>query len=85
MVDTHVDAVSAALSRRPDVIRSDVLLFEGRGPAAVAEIRAHLGHIPVIFITATPGDCGAVVHGDILLGKPLDRASLRTAFAKMLP
>ena len=82
--DSHFDAVGAAQARRPAIITSDVHLFDGKGPAAVAAIRALLGHIPVIFITATPKDCGVMLVGDALLSKPLDRDALRVEFRRSM-
>lgn len=79
--DTHADAVAAAVARLPAVITSDVHLYEGNGPAAVAEIRARLGHIPVIFITATPQGGADMLATDSVLNKPLDREALRALFA----
>ena len=81
--DTQADAITSACARRPAVITSDVHLYEGRGPAAVAEIRSLLGHIPVIFITATLQDCDAMRLGDALLNKPVDRQILRDHFRRM--
>lgn len=85
LVDTHADAVTAALIQRPAVITSDVHLIEGHGPDAVAAIRGLIGWVPVIFITACPSDCGPMHDADALLCKPLDRKALRTEFQKRRP
>ncbi|MET3762498.1 response regulator [Sphingomonas sp. UYEF23] len=82
-VDTHVDAVAAAVARRPAVITSDVHLYDGKGPDAVAEIRRLIGPIPVIFITATPQDCLEIVAGDAVMNKPIDRDALRAEFDRV--
>lgn len=82
-VDTHVDAVAAAVARRPAVITSDVHLYEGKGPDAVAEIRKLLGPIPVIFITATPQDCIEIRTGDAVMTKPIDRKKVRAEFDRV--
>jgi CheY-like chemotaxis protein len=82
LADTHADAMSAAIDRRPAVITSDVHLYEGKGPPAVAAMRALLGSIPFIFITATPQDCGILSPGDSRLNKHLDRAQLRSRFSE---
>lgn len=84
-VDTHIDAVAAAVARRPAVITSDVHLFKGKGPAAVAEIRLLLGHIPTIFITATPQDCIDIGPGDAVMNKPIDRDAVRAEFERLRP
>jgi CheY-like chemotaxis protein len=54
---TQEDAIAAASEEPPEFITSDVRLLSGSGPQAVAAILEHLGPIPVVFITATPGDC----------------------------
>jgi CheY-like chemotaxis protein len=79
--DTHKEAVAAALAQKPAVITSDVMLLEGRGPDAVAEIRALIGYIPVIYMTATPGECGEALGGDVILHKPMNRHYLQSAFS----
>ena len=77
---TQADAIDAALAHRPDLITSDVKLVEGTGPLAVAEIHARLGTVPVIFISATPGECEPCDPPGVVLGKPIRQQSLKEAF-----
>lgn len=78
---SEAEAVSEAFDRRPDLITSDVTLLEGTGPSALRTIRAALGMIPVIYVSAL-----AVEQLDDLtraLLKPLNRATLITAFHEL--
>ena len=74
------EAVASALAMRPGLITSDVKLLTGAGPAAVRRIQAEMGHIPVIFITATPEDCAACDPDAIVLVKPLGSKALARAY-----
>ena len=76
------EAVSAAWLQRPDVITSDVTLFEGTGPAAVRSIRAVLGQIPVVYITATPTGC-VDDRWTRTLVKPLDQPVIAAVFREL--
>jgi len=80
---TEADAICLAIARRPAIITSDVKLIEGNGLHAVEAIRAHLGQVPVIFITATPQDCTPCRPADIILTKPVNRPALTTAFHEL--
>ena len=56
-VETHTngnDAVSLALSFKPDIILLDVMMPEIDGPTTFRTLRAvsELNHIPIIFMTA---------------------------------
>lgn len=73
---TEAQAVETALSRRPDIITSDVRLQQGTGPQAVARIQRKLGDIPVIFITATPQECKPCEPPGRILGKPFNSDEL---------
>ena len=77
---TEGEAVEAARAHLPDVIASDVRLLEGTGPAAVRTIMAEHGVIPVMFITATPGDCGDGNSPAVAIRKPLSRVSVVESF-----
>lgn len=81
---TQADAVAAALHHRPDLITSDVKLLEGTGPAAVVEIHRRLGEVPVIFISATPGECQPCEPPGIILTKPFRGGALAAAFHQMV-
>jgi CheY-like chemotaxis protein len=82
---TEREAIEAARERRPDIILSDVRLQEGTGPSAVAAIRCKQGEIPVIFITGTPEDCQRRCSSAIVLTKPIDNASVLSAFRRLAP
>lgn len=81
---TQADAVRVALSRRPDLITSDVKLLAGTGPAAVVEIHRRLGEVPVIFISGTPEDCQPCAPPGVVLAKPLAQGALKAAFHQVL-
>jgi len=77
---TEREAVEAADRQHPDLITSDVHLLQGTGPAAVATILARHGEVPVLFITATPGDCQPCSPPGVVLAKPVDHADLARRF-----
>lgn len=54
VASSEEDAVRMALSKRPDLITSDVRLAQGLGIEAVRRIVEHYGDIPVLYITANP-------------------------------
>jgi CheY-like chemotaxis protein len=81
---TQADAIAAALDHRPDLITSDVKLLEGTGPAAVVEIHRQLGDVPVIFISATPGECRPCDPPGVILSKPFRNRALTDAFHQMV-
>lgn len=83
--DTEIEAVAAATARRPDLIASDVNLREGTGPGAVHRILEQMGPLPVIFITATPGDCRPCVGQARVLSKPVQEASIVAAIHAIAP
>lgn len=80
---TEAEAVAAALARPPELITSDVKLIEGTGPLAVARIHEELGKLPVIFISATPGECQPCDPPGVVLSKPLRESELRKTFRRM--
>ncbi|WP_375429651.1 response regulator [uncultured Sphingomonas sp.] len=80
---TQAEAVIAAQAHRPDVITSDVTLLEGTGPAAVALIRAVLGDVPVVYISATAKGCCTEDRMTRTLTKPLDRPAVVTVFREL--
>lgn len=65
-------ALKEARDNRPSLIVSDVDLGTGgKGPDAVSKIRDELGDIPVIFVTATPGECRSCDYASAILDKPV--------------
>lgn len=85
VAETAEEAVYAASVRRPDIITSDVKLRSGNGVQAVAAIHAALGPVPVIFITASPGECGPLFRPARVLGKPLHDSAIARAFRDLAP
>lgn len=82
--DNEREALDQARLRRPDVIISDFMLIEGSGPAAVRTIRAELGDIPVIFVTAIPE---YLEEGDdvLVVEKPFSQQQLTGLFKSVAP
>lgn len=81
--ETQQEAIDASRHHRPDFILSDVALIEGTGPCAVQTIRAEMGRIPVIFVTATPEACSPCEPPGRIFRKPLDRPAIAAAFRAM--
>ena len=79
------EAVQAARDHAPDIILSDVTLLEGTGPCAVSTILDEQGPIPVIFITATPRECGPCDPDNVILSKPINRMAVIAAFKQLVP
>jgi CheY-like chemotaxis protein len=73
------EAIVEARSHRPDVITSDVTLREGTGPEAVKAIRAEMGVIPVVYISALDADWGRGRPMTRSLQKPLNRFKIVSA------
>lgn len=80
---SEAEALSEALDRRPDLITSDVNLSEGTGPSAVRAIRAALGAIPVIYVSAYVVEQFDGDAATRALLKPLNRAALIAAFDEL--
>jgi CheY-like chemotaxis protein len=83
VASTQQDAVAMAGERRPDFITSDVTLLEGTGPAAVADILRLHGHIPVLFITATPDACSPATPEAVLM-KPFTPHGIARRFHQLI-
>lgn len=81
---TQEEAVEAASETRPDFITSDVRLLSGSGPLAVETIIEQLGPIPVVFITATPGDCHPLPACARIILKPFTADLVGRAFHEMV-
>lgn len=78
---TELEAVSAAMERKPDVIISDVKLLTGTGPAAVTSIRLRVGRVPAIFITGNPEALDGYDH-DGVMEKPFQEDRLKATVAR---
>lgn len=82
IVASEGSAITSATNRMPDLILSDVNLASGgRGPRAVERIRAELGEVPVIFVTASPEDCSMCDYASAILDKPVQPERLAAAMA----
>ena len=81
---TEREAVQCAREHPPGLITSDVMLARGSGPAAVRTILAECGPTPVIFITATPGECRDCTHSPVL-EKPFSSERLGDEFRAVAP
>lgn len=82
---TEQEAVQAARDHAPTIILSDVNLLEGTGPQAVATIFSEHGPIPVIYVTATPRDCGPYNSAAVVMAKPINRAVMIKTFRQLVP
>lgn len=76
IAQTELEAVSAALQRKPDFIISDVRLLTGSGPQAVTSIRLQIGRVPTLFITGTPEALEGYDH-DGVMQKPFQAEQLK--------
>lgn len=78
---TELEAVSAALEHKPDIIVSDMRLLAGSGRDAVTSIRLRVGHVPAIFITGNPEALEGDDH-DGLMEKPFEEDRLKAIVAR---
>jgi DNA-binding response OmpR family regulator len=75
-------AVAAAKVRSPDLITSDVRLSPGNGVDAIEQICSDTP-VPVIFITATPGDIADRMPQYQVLRKPFGADALEAALTNL--
>ncbi|GGB56833.1 EAL domain-containing protein [Blastomonas aquatica] len=80
---TESEAVESARKQPPDVILSDVNLFEGSGPCAVRSIIRDHGEIPVIFITSSPEGCKNFGRNCTVFQKPVSPEELIAKFSQV--
>ena len=83
----HRTAVRLGTTERPDLIMADVQLVGGSsGISAVNELRASLGDIPVIFVTAFPERLltGERPEPAFLIAKPYSETQVRTAVSQAM-
>lgn len=71
-----------------DLVITDQVMADMNGEQLAAEIKAHAPHVPVILLTGfgnedfvPEGGAGAI---DLVVGKPLLRATLRAAIAEVM-
>lgn len=61
IAESPLEALDRALLRKPDLITADYRIVGGTGVEAVKMIMAHLGPIPVVYVT---GNAKALVDQD---------------------
>ena len=64
IAESPAEALDRALRRKPDLITADYRIVGGTGVEAVSMIMAHLGPIPVVYVTG---------HTTALAGQDQDR------------
>lgn len=72
------EAVGAAAQHRPDLVTSDMSLFGSTGADAVEAIRSAMP-VPVVFVTALPGEVRKRVPDAVVVTKPFRPAELINA------
>lgn len=80
---TQQEAIVAAAAELPAFITSDVKLLEGTGPLAVEAIRRRHGALPVLFITASPTECGHCSTHTRIITKPFGGRLVARAFHEL--
>lgn len=68
---TEGEALRAARAHHPDLVTADVDLADGSGLAAVQSIRAEIGAVPVVYLTASPDAAIAQDENTHVLSKPI--------------
>ena len=83
IAESPLEALDAALKRKPDLITADYRIVGGTGVEAVSMIMAHLGPIPVVYVTGhvkALGDQGK----DMVVQKPILPRALAGAWQHAL-
>ena len=80
---TERQAIDQARRQKPKLMTADVRLREGTGPCAVATIIDEHGHIPTIFITATPDECVPCDPPHRVHAKPIQEQDLIRSFRQL--
>jgi CheY-like chemotaxis protein len=78
---TEVDAVTAAVRYRPDLIIVDVRLGSGSGVSAVEGI-LRLGPVPCVFVTGDTSRVRALRPDAVVIQKPFREAELALAIQR---
>lgn len=81
IADSPLDALDSALKRKPDLITADYRIIDGTGVEAVKMIMAHLGPIPVVYIT---GHAKALEDESLIVQKPIRPYALAGAWQHAL-
>jgi CheY-like chemotaxis protein len=70
IAESPLEALDRALLRKPDLITADYRIVGGTGVEAVKMIMAHLGPIPVVYVTGN-AKAMAAQDSDIVVQKPI--------------
>ncbi len=70
IADSPLEALDKALRRKPDLITADYRIVDGTGVEAVKMIMAHLGPIPVVYVTGHAKALGEQ-NNDVVVQKPI--------------
>ena len=83
IADSPLEALDKALRRKPDLITADYRIVGGTGVEAVQMIMAHLGPIPVVYVT---GHARAMAGqgDDVVVQKPILPRALAGAWRHAL-
>lgn len=76
--DSPSAAIDCARHRRPDLITADLRIIGGTGVEAVSAIRAELGELPVVYVTAN-ADLLRHEPGARVVSKPIQPRRLAEA------
>ena len=79
IAESPQEALDCALRRHPDLITADYRIIGGTGVEAVAAILAHLGPIPVVYVTGNADQLGA--RTPTVVDKPISPHRLAEACA----
>ena len=83
IAESPIEALDRALRRKPDLITADYRIVDGTGVEAVSLIMAHLGPIPVVYVTghatASKGQ-----NPDMVVQKPILPRALAGAWEHAL-
>lgn len=74
IADSPMTALDSALRRKPDLITADYRIVGGTGVEAVSKIMAHLGPIPVVYVTGNASCLSAQTASPVVTKPILPRA-----------
>lgn len=77
VADNAHEALDLALRRKPDLITADYRIIGGTGEDAVSAIMAHLGPIPVVYVTGNA--CSLSNRSSQIVEKPVSPTRLARA------
>ena len=78
VADNAREALDLALRHKPDLITADYRIVGGTGEDAVSAIMAHLGPIPVVYVTGNAGSISSG-SGNPVVEKPVSPTRLARA------